>query len=97
MEGLQLTFTKDTVCFKARHFFYPEVGFAGTNIHKCFDFKARRVDMKVRKAAPPEGIVAIAEIGKLNLEAGIGKEIDASVAKSAYPGKISAASIIDIT
>ena len=57
MESLQLTFTKETDCLKARHFFHLEVRFAGTNIHERFEVEAWTVDIEVGKAVPPEGIV----------------------------------------
>src|SRR5207244_1107710 len=95
MESLQLTFTKEADCLKARHFFHLEVRFAGTNIHERFDFKTWTVNIKVGKTASPEGIVAIAEIGKLNSEACIGKEIDKAITKLPYPRKIFTGAIMD--
>ncbi len=95
MKSLQFTFTEETDCLKARHFFHLEVRFAGANIHEGLDFKARAINVKVGKTVAPEGIVAIAEISKLHLETHVSQEIDATIAKAPYPGKIFTGAIMN--
>ena len=65
VEGVEVADAVNAISFETTDFFNLETGFGNANVDQGLDFETITVDVHVRQAVLPEGVVAVAKVGEV--------------------------------
>src|SRR4051794_14416321 len=79
-DSAEVALAEDALALEARHLVDHETGLRDADVHERLDLEAIAVDVDVRQAAGPEGVVAVAEVGVARAVERVHQEVQALVA-----------------